>query len=234
MIDGRKVLGLIPARGGSKGLPGKNIADLGGKPLITWTIDAAKQSRYLDRLVLSSDDEDIIKVARDAGCDVPFVRPAELARDDTPSTPVILHAFDAVAEDFDILALLQPTSPLRLPEDIDACVERCIAAPACVSITELSKPPFWTYTMDEHDQLRRLIEPPMQGSVRRQDLPLTYAPNGALFVARIPWFRRHETFFAPETVGYVMPAERAIDIDGPLDLQIAALLIPARARAGAA
>ena len=113
MINGKKVLAIVPARGGSKSLSGKNIKLLAGKPLIAWTIDEAKRSEYIDRLILSSDDEDIINVARSAcDCDVPFVRPKELAQDDTPGIEPILHAINEIPG-FDLVVKLQPTSPLR-------------------------------------------------------------------------------------------------------------------------
>src|SRR4051794_29098155 len=115
MIASRKVLGLITARGGSKGLPRKNILLLAGKPLIAWSIAAGKASRFIDRVVLSSEDAEIIEVAKAHGCDVPFVRPSELSRDETPSLDPVLHALDQLP-DFDWLVLLQPTSPLRTAE----------------------------------------------------------------------------------------------------------------------
>lgn len=228
MIDGRKVLGLIPARGGSKGLPGKNVADLAGRPLIAWTIEAARRSHYIDRLILSCDDEAICAVARTWGCEVPFVRPEELARDETPSVPVVLHALETLGEDFDILVFLQPTSPLRSTEDIDACIEHCRpgGAPACIAVTEPAKSPFWAYTMDGEGRLAPLIpRPPSGGPTRRQELPTVFAPNGAVYVAHVPWFRQHRAFLSTGTVGHVMPAERSVDIDGPIDLKLAALLI---------
>src|SRR5690606_9725040 len=126
MFGDKKVLGLITARGGSKGIPRKNIKLLGGKPLIAWTIDAALKSRYIDRLILSSDDNEIISIAKSLNCDVPFVRPSELATEISSSMDVVLHALDHVGEFFDFLLLLQPTSPFRTSEDIDAIIESCI------------------------------------------------------------------------------------------------------------
>ena len=133
MIGDKSVLALIPARGGSKGVPGKNIRPAGGKPLIAWTIEAAKCSRYIDRLILSTDDPAIVAVAKQFGCDVPFMRPAELATDQADSMVVVRHALQAIGERYDYLVLLQPTSPLRIAADIDAAVERCLQsdAPTC-------------------------------------------------------------------------------------------------------
>ncbi len=223
MIEGRKVLAVIPARGGSKGIPRKNVAPLAGKPLVAWTIEAARASRYIDRTILSSDDAQIIEVARAFGCEAPFVRPAELARDDTPGTAPVTHALHRL-EGFDYVVLLQPTSPLRAPEDIDGCIERCLAAgaPACVSVTAPSHHPHWTFTLDAAGRLRALFATP---AARRQDLPPAYAINGAVYVAAVPAFLREPEFLTPETVAFVMPEGRSIDIDTPDDFAVAECLL---------
>ena len=149
MIHGKKVLALIPARGGSKGLPRKNVLLLGGRPLLAWSILAARGSAHVDRIVVSSEDREIIETAREWGAEVPFVRPAELARDETSGMDVVLHALDQAGQGFDYVVLVQPTSPLRTPQDIDACLERCLetGAPACVSVCEPAKSPHWMYTL---------------------------------------------------------------------------------------
>ncbi len=113
MIAGKTVLAIIPARGGSKGVPRKNIRLLAGKPLIVWTIDEAKKSKYIDRFILSSEDDEIIKIAREYGCEVPFKRPIELAQDDTPGIEPVIHAINTLEDKYDYVVLLQPTSPLR-------------------------------------------------------------------------------------------------------------------------
>src|SRR5262245_25182815 len=127
MIDAKRVLGLITARGGSKGVPRKNVRPLGGKPLLAWTIEAARNAPVIDRLILSSDDAEIIEVARAWGCEVPFVRPPELATDTADSVEVVRHALSTLGEDYDYVVLLQPTSPLRTGEDIENCVRLCDA-----------------------------------------------------------------------------------------------------------
>ena len=228
MIAGHKVLALITARGGSKGLPGKNIRLLGGKPLVAWSVEQALAAPSIDRVVISSDDPAIIAAAVAAGAEAPFVRPPELARDDTPSAPVVIHALDALGEAFDWLVLLQPTSPLRVPEDLEGALAACVAAdaPACVGVTEAAKSPYWMYRMDEQGRLSRLLE--SGGATRRQDLPPAFAANGAVFVAKIPWFRQSLTFMAEGTIGYVMPSERSVDIDSALDLRLAELLLADR------
>ncbi len=228
MIEGRRVLGLVPARGGSRGLPGKNLAPLGGRPLIAWTAEAAAGSSYLDRTVLSSDDEAILAAGREAGLEVPFVRPPELARDDTPAMDVVLHALDAVGERFDLLVLLQPTSPLRVAADIDACVERVAAgAPCCVSVTEPGHSPAWMFTLGEGGAMRRLI-PELAIPARRQELPSVYALNGAVYAAETSWLRRERSFLAEGTVGYPMPPERSVDLDDDLDLALLEVLVAHR------
>ena len=226
MIKGKKVLGLIPARGGSKSLPRKNVLSLGGRPLISWTIQAALASAYLDRVVASSDDREIMETARKWGAEVPFTRPAELAGDETASIDVVLHALDQVGNGYDYVVMLQPTSPLRTVGDIDACVSKCLdsGAPACVSVCEASKSPYWMYTFDSRERFRPVIQG-LELITRRQDIPPVYSLNGAVYVARTDWLRKAGQFITPETVGYVMPHERSLDIDTALDLRICQILV---------
>jgi len=219
MIDDHSVLGVILARGGSKGLPRKNVRDLAGKPLIAWTIEAGHESEYIDRLILSSDDEEIMEVAEEYGCEVPFRRPAELAKDDTPSMDALLHAMDQMP-DHDYVVLLQPTSPLRTAEDIDATIERChrTDAPACVTVTETEKPPEWMYTMNERERL----EPVMKSDemvTRRQEASTIYVINGAVYVAWTDWLRKTESFLEKEIIAHPMPKARSADVDTEIDLE---------------
>ena len=218
MINDHSVLGVILARGGSKGLPRKNVRDLAGKPLIAWTIEAGHESEYLDRLILSSDDEEIMEVAEEYGCEVPFRRPAELAQDDTPSMDALLHAMDQVPE-YDYVVLLQPTSPLRTSEDINATIKKCreSGAPACVTVTETEKPPEWMYTMNERERL----EPVMKSDemvTRRQEASTTYVISGAVYVAWTDWLRETRDFVTDRTRAHLMPEARSADVDTALDL----------------
>lgn len=217
MINGQTVLGLITARGGSKGLPGKNIRRVGGKPLLAWTIEAAASSRYLDRLVLSSDDDAIMDVARSYGCEVPFRRDAKLAADDTPGMDVVFDALER-CPGYDWLVLLQPTSPLRTTQDIDLALELCMtsSAPSCVSVCEARQSPYWMYVLGEDSTMTPLL--PTHPAVRRQDLPRVYMLNGALYVARQNWLKATREFKAKGCVAYRMPAERSIDVDTLDDL----------------
>jgi N-acylneuraminate cytidylyltransferase len=226
MIAASTVLALVPARGGSKGVPRKNIRLIGGKPMIAWTIEAARGSRYIDRLILSSDDQAIIDIAVQCGCEAPFVRPTELAGDQADSMAVIRHAIDALPQQFEYLVLLQPTSPMRTAEDIDGAIERCVAqrAPACVSVCETDKSPFWMLRMDEQGVVHPLF-PAHQIPDRRQDAPVVFALNGAVYVARTDHLRIGGTFLAPGAVGYPMPKERSLDVDTDLDLSIVDFLL---------
>jgi len=219
MIEGLKVLALIPARGGSKGIPQKNIIPLAGKPLIAWTIEAAKRSRYIDRLVLSSDCSNIQAVAREYGCEVPFNRFAELATDEASTMDVVLDTLKRITG-YDILVLLQTTSPLRTTADIDGCLETLIQskAPTCVSVKPANEHPYLSYRMVENGRLTPYAARLTGESLRRQDLPPAWCLNGAVYAAHIDWLRQNDSFISNETLGYVMPMERSIDIDTPSDL----------------
>lgn len=207
-----KILAIIPARGGSKGVPRKNIRELVGKPLIAWTIEEAKKSKYITKTILSSEDPEIIEVAKRYGCEVPFVRPLELAQDNTPGIEPVLHVVDQ-CPGFDYIVLLQPTSPLRTFEDIDGCIELIFKnkSPACVSVSIADRSPYWMYTMQEKEQLTPLLTDEFFS--RRQDLPKVYALNGAVYVAKVSWLQNKKTFITDETVGYVMSKSHSLDID---------------------
>lgn len=222
MTGDEKILGLIVARGGSKGVPRKNIREVGGMPLIGWTIQAAKKSRRLDRVVLSTDSEEIAEIARGMGCEVPFLRSAELAMDDTSAIGVVLDAIERVPG-YDRIVLLQATSPLRQAQDIDAGIELCERekSSSCVSVTLTSKSPEWMYRLDAKNHLRPIVEgPPL---LRRQDADKAYVLNGALYVAAIPDLIASKSFLNANTVAYVMPTHRSIDVDTEMDLRIVQL-----------
>ncbi len=212
-----KICAVIPARGGSKGIPRKNIKPLNGKPLIAWTIEAALQAQSIDRVIVSTEDEEIAVLAKQFGAEVPFMRSLALAQDDTPAIATALHAIEQLPC-YDWVLYLQPTSPLRSVEDIDGIVQFCrdYSAPSAVSVTQLSKHPFWMYQQDDQNRLRPLIlnRPEI---TRRQDFPRTYAPNGALYLANVDWLIQNQRLIGPETLGYVMPEERSVDLDTPMD-----------------
>ncbi|MBI5720025.1 MAG: acylneuraminate cytidylyltransferase family protein [Burkholderiales bacterium] len=225
MIGGLSVLALITARGGSKGLPGKNVRLAAGRPLLAYTADAARASRHVDRLVLSTDDEEIMRVGRETGCEVPFRRPAALAGDEATSIDVVLHALDTLPR-HDLVLLLQPTSPLRTAADIDAACELLLRheAPACVSLMPVPHHPQWMFGLDDGVHLAPLLRGTV-AAARRQELPPVYALNGAIYLARADWLRRTRTFLSEQTVGYVMPAGRSIDIDTLADFEAFSRLV---------
>jgi CMP-N,N'-diacetyllegionaminic acid synthase len=222
MISGHSVLGLVIGRGGSKGLPRKNVLLLCGKPMVAWTVAAACASRYIDRVIVSSDDSDVIAAAVAAGAEAPFVRPFELATDQVQQQDVMLHALKAVPGRWYYLVLLQASSPLRDAADIDVCIERIDAtgAPTCLSISETMAPPYQTFLMNAGGVLKPVIDGDMIQR-RRQDMPKTYQLNGAVCVVRTAWFRQHRAMYVAETVGAVIPFEHGIDIDDATDLALA-------------
>jgi CMP-N-acetylneuraminic acid synthetase len=224
-----RVLGLIPARGGSKGIPRKNIALVAGKPLLAWSVDSARASRAFDRLIVSTEDSEIAAVSRGCGAEVPFVRPAELSRDDTPGIDPVLHALEALSRQgyrADWVMLLQPTSPLRAPEDIQGALELRTrrAARSIISVCEATHPPSWLRRLDPEGQLLEYF-PEEEDRPTRQALPKAYALNGAIYLA--PWdvLDRERTFSPARTFGYVMPRERSLDVDSPWDLELADLVL---------
>lgn len=219
MTDQPSVLAVIAARGGSKGLPRKNVLDLGGRPLVAWSVAAARAAREISHVLLSSDDDEIIKAAMEAGCPAPFKRPAELASDTASIYDVLLHAHDHSGSTYDYIVLLQATSPLRNSQDIDACIRLCreAKAPAALTMVKAAKPPQWMYRLDSQQRPTPLLgAAPMID--RRQEATDCFVPNGAVYVAKTAWLRENKSFMGPETRVHVMPPERSIDIDAYLDL----------------
>lgn len=224
MYKNQKILALITARGGSKGIPNKNIKLLGDKPLIAWTIDEAKKSSYIDRLILSSDSEDIMHVARSYGCDVPFVRPSELASDTSSSIDAILHALRMIDENFDYLMLLQPTSPFRRVEDIDKVIEQAIDCnlELMISVAKYKKHPSYLYKI-ENNKLIPYIETNKQ--LRRQDMPSTYEHNGAIYFSTVEYMLENQTYNTPKATPYEMYGMANLDIDTQEDWDYAEYLL---------
>lgn len=229
MYGYKKILAIIPARGGSKGVPRKNIRNLAGKPLIVWTIDAAKNSKYIDACIVSTEDEEIKKIAESYGGYVPFMRPAELARDDTPGIEPVIHAINELP-DYDYVVLLQPTSPLRIVDDIDGAIEFCMERQvnSCVSVTEAEHSPYWMYTLDDNDLMSRVLKISSDKSYQRQKLPKVYRLNGAIYVAQCNFLKESRSFIDEKTIGYVMPQERSLDIDTLIDFKFVEFLINER------
>ena len=228
-----RVLGLIPARGGSKGIPRKNVRDLGGRPLLAWTAEAALAARRLSRVVLSTDDPEIAEVGRRFGLEVPFLRPAELARDETPTLPVVRHALvelEKAGGRFDAVCLLQPTSPFRRPEDIDGCIELLESAGLDAVVSVLPVPPehnpHWVYFRGE-DFLLRLATGEAEPIPRRQELPPAFHRDGAVYVTRRDVLVEGDSLYGRRLGGYVVEM-RSMNLDTPADWERAERLLEAR------
>lgn len=218
-----RILGLIPARGGSKGVPHKNIRLLRGKSLLQYTVEAALRSRHISRLILSTDDEQIAEVGRRCGLEVPFMRPAELAEDKTPMLPVIQHAIRWVegrGDHLDAVCLLQPTNPLRRPEDIDACIELLAVSNADAAVTVLPVPaehnPHWVYFLNE-EGLLSLSTGALVPIARRQDLPQAFHREGSVYVTRRDVVMEENSLYGKRLVGHLMESGRSVNIDTPAD-----------------
>ncbi len=228
-----EVLAIVPARGGSRGIPNKNIALVGGQPLIYWTIAAARAAASIQRIVVSTDSPAIAEVARRCGAETPFLRPPELAQDDTPGLAPILHAIRWLAEHEgyrpEWVICLQPTSPLRTAGDIEAAVElaRRKRADAVVSVAPLGHHPYWIKQVDEEGRLHDFLTGD-HPSDRRQDAPPVYVLNGAIYLARRDVLLERETWYTGQTYACVMPLERSLDVDTPWDLHLADLILGAR------
>lgn len=220
-----RVAALITARGGSKGLPGKNIRPLGGKPLIAHSIDVAQQSAAVGAVYLSTDSVEIAEVARAYGCEVPFLRAADLASDEAKSIDVVCDALDRLPQ-YDIWLMLQPTSPLRAAEDLDgvvATMERT-GADSCVSITEAQNHPWLTFAIGVGGAMTRFCADAPARAARRQDMPPAYVLNGAVYGFRPDWLRQGRAFVDAGSLAWIMPAERSVDIDDLRDFERAETL----------
>jgi CMP-N,N'-diacetyllegionaminic acid synthase len=232
MFNGQKILAIIPARGGSKGLPGKNIRSLAGKPLIAWSIEAATASSYIDKTIISSDCPDICRLAKQFGADVPFLRPAELATDEAKGIDATLHAIDWLkknGESYQLIIILQPTSPLRTTEDIERSIERYAnsTAKAIVSVCKVEHHPWWSNTLPEDGNMGQFLRPEALNS-NRQELPNYYRLNGAIYLSEVDYLRKHRSCLGPETLAYEMPTEQSVDIDSLIDFKLAEILISER------
>ncbi|WP_219834387.1 cytidylyltransferase domain-containing protein [Paenibacillus sp. R14(2021)] len=226
MIDGKKVLAVIPARGGSKGLPRKNIRLLDGKPLLAWTLDAAMASKYIDYAFVSTDSLEIAAAAREWGGQVPFMRPAELAQDDTPGISPVIHAIEML-KTYEIVLLLQPTSPFRIAEDIDGCLEQLVAsgASSVVSVTDMEKPLSWMFTVSEESRVLAPAVSDAEFVLQRQAASKVYVLNGAVYAAYSSFIVSNQSFFYEGAEGYKMPKDRSLDIDTMLDFVVAESMI---------
>jgi CMP-N,N'-diacetyllegionaminic acid synthase len=228
VISGLRVLAVIPARGGSKGIPRKNLVDVAGLPMIAWTIAAALRSRYIDRVIVSTDDREIAEVSVAHGAEVPFLRPASLATDLSPTIDVLLHAIRSLETTFDIVVTLQPTSPLRTTDLIDGAVEHLVTcgAASCVSVKQLKADASWMYTLDGRG-LHRPLLPSAPEVTRRQDALPLFVLDGSVYATRRDALEASRSVRSEPCVVIANPAP-AIDIDDAVDLLIARALLSAR------
>lgn len=213
-----KILAIIPARAGSKGLPKKNSMVLNGKPLISWTIDAALDSSVFSQVVVSTDCPKLAEIANQCGANVPFLRPASLSTDSALTSDVIIHAlehFKCRGSEFDIVVLLQPTSPLRTSDDILRALEYFVTQKdksSLVSVCEAPSKIGWLLSEADNGRIRFCFEvSPI--NLSRQNLPRYFLPNGAIFISWVRSFFKEQTFYTENSVKFLMPAERSIDID---------------------
>lgn len=232
---GKNILAIIPARGGSKGVPKKNIKKLNGVPLIAHTLQEAEKSKYLGRIVVSTDDEEIADVARNFHGEVPCLRPAELSTDTATTVDCILHMVNYLKETEgympDYICLLQCTSPLRTCEDMDGAIEKLLTSEfdGIISVCEAEANPYWTNVF-EKDKLKYFIEEG-KNITRRQDLPEIYRYNGAIYMIKTDVFIKEKAFETDNITGYVMSNDNSVDIDTLTDFKIAEILMKEREKA---
>jgi len=230
MKGNEKTVAVIPARGGSKGICRKNLTEILGKPLLAYTIEAAHKAHSLEKVIVSTDDEEIQAVAQACGAEVPFLRPHHLATDTATTLSVLQHAVTYLAAPqgylADMVVCLQPTSPLRSAEDIDAAVSLCSAtgADSVVSLCKAKHHPFWMKKIVD-GRVLPLMDENENHYTRRQDLPPVYQLNGALYVTRRKVLLEENRVLGHYTAPYIMPPERSIDIDTPGDVLFAAVLL---------
>lgn len=223
------ILCVIPARGGSKGLPRKNIKELLGKPMIGYTIEQAKKSKYIDKIIVSTDDIEIAGISAKYGAEVPFIRPQELAGDNASIFDVLLHAVDRIIEkesfSFDILILLHANTPLRNVEDIDNCIELLYEKDAdnVFSVTEAHRNPY--FNMVEITKSRKVKLIKKGNYVSRQSAPQVFDMNSSIYVWWKDILREKKKLFLRNTHIYVMPKERSIDIDDEIDFKFVECLL---------
>lgn len=223
-----KIIAIIPARSGSKGLKNKNIKQLNGKPLMAYSIEAALKSQCFDRIVVSTDSEDYAKIAIEYGAEVPFLRPEHLADDETTINNVIidlLAKFKNINEEFDCLMLLQPTSPLRSSDDIKKAIKLMKEkdANAVISICEVEHSPLYTGQVPEDLCIDGFIKKGI--STRRQELPNYYRINGAIYLMKTDYLLKYGDYYKEKCYAYLMAKERSIDIDNEFDFILTACLM---------
>ena len=224
------MIAIIPARGGSKGLPGKNVLPLCGKPMIAYTIEAAKQSKYIDRVIVSTDDQNIADIALEYGAEVPFLRPEFLASDTAQAIDNYIYTIERLSKDWDVsieeFVVLQPTSPLRIAEDIDGAIEMFLEkkADSVISYTREAHPVRWHKYLDENNSFIDIFDTTI---ANRQELRTSYYPNGAVYVFRFSMIKERN-YYTDKSYGFIMPRNRSVDIDYKEDFDYVEFLMSKR------
>lgn len=216
-----KIVAIIPARGGSKGIPRKNLINFLGKPLMQWSIEAALKSKYITDVVVSSDDDEILNEAKKNNSVFRIKRPSELAQDNSKTEPVLAHVLESLKDrDFDFLILLQPTSPLRTSKEIDLAFEKIVNSNAnsLISVCELEHHPYKSFKIDDKGYLKGIINNDFP-FFPRQELPKTYRANGAIYIIKVEDFLKHKSLLTNKTIHYKMSQEQSLDIDTLDDLK---------------
>jgi CMP-N,N'-diacetyllegionaminic acid synthase len=223
MYKGKTFLAVIPARGGSKGIPRKNIVTVNKKPLIQYTIDEAKGSKYLDKIIVSTDDKEIAQIAKKCGAEVPFLRPKYLASDEAKTIEALIHVIVKLrsrGSEYDYLILLQPTQPLRKSWHIDEAIEKVVeeAVDSLVSVTKVKEHPILMRSIDGNGKVKNLLD--LNSTIRRQDHPNYYKVNGAIYINRIDENLSKDTSLNDNKLAYIMDREFDLDLDDPIDLEL--------------
>ena len=224
------ILAVIPAKQRSNGLKNKNLKVIAGKPLVCWTIDAAIKSKYIDKVIVSTDSKKIKKISKEHGASVPFLRPKSLSKDNSSSVDVVLHAVKHFP-DYKYVIMLQPTSPLRKSFHIDEAFEFFFKSnfDSCVSVTKDKKSPFWSYFMKSNNNLASLF-PNQEIPSRRQEITTTYHLNGAIYISSILKLKEKKSLITDKTYGYEMPEDASVDIDDINDFRLASRLLKKSSR----
>ena len=226
VISNKNVLAIIPARGGSKRLPNKNILDIGGKPMISWTIEASLKSKYIDQVYVSSEDENIIQISTNSGSKI-IKRPEILANDEASTLSVLNHAISKIDTQFEYIILLQPTSPLRNHVHIDEALELIIKekANAVISVCKTNHSPQWSNMLPENGNMDNFIDQKIKDK-RSQDLDQYYRINGAIYIYKINELIDQQTLFLnKKTFAYVMERNCSVDIDTRIDFELCSILL---------
>ncbi len=224
------MIAIIPARGGSKGIPRKNIKLLNGKPLIAYTIEAALQAKSITRVIVSTEDQEIAEIAKKYGAEIPFMRPKELAMDNSSATDLYIYIINQlekiINKKIESFIALLPTSPLRTGKDIDRAVQIFLEkkADSVLSVNEAPHHPSWFLKLSEDGRLTSFFNKPMSMK-NRQEEQKTFIPNGAIYVLKTSILKNQKTYYTNKTYAYILPSERSIDIDNPIDFTLAEILI---------